>query len=412
MKKAKKQNLIKVVVFALCLSFIAPLFSCANAITPVKNGIDVLPDKEITYSKETLEFAYSSLYAFGEKYFKLSAGKELSQKNAEKLSELVTAVRSFTLQENLKESVYLEFYSYLNDNSSNLSSAIYALDKGTSNQEQRSLIKRVLSKITSLWGAETTARIFYQTVLYYYDYKNQDYTEKFENYGLNVHKIEAEKAIRDKETLKESVGEQNFILAVKLFYFAQGLFFSDAFSQSVLGSFTPSEVLLFIKEPDFSALSMDSAGWRLILSFADVFISNGFYGDLFKEFESSGDLETFSNFTQQSLDLFLSVQNSFDEKQVEFLLSGNKKALISGAFNKFTDSEWQTFEEICSITLIGNYNKVGLEYYGNAYQEYLDDVTVYTLDAVKGEINSDNFTDLLMGYLAGICPALTYGRVL
>jgi hypothetical protein len=86
---------------------------------------------------------------------------------------------------------------------------------------------------------------------------------------------------------------------------------------------------------------------------------------------------------------------------------------MQSVFQRFEDADWLQLSRMASLQIQKEkYDTLAVETYGEAYLQYKENLTTYTLAQLRAAVNSDNFYNVLRGYIAGISPAFSYGMTI
>lgn len=406
-----KQTTKSILLFILCIICAVTFCACSPQKQTVQNGI-VITDNDAKYSNTTRAFALDSLNIFLQKVYSKAVTSSLTENILSTLNEHAKNVEEITAKQGLSENTYLTFYQKLKDNADSYANAFASVKNGSSEQNQTSAIRNIVTDLTSLIGVFATAKIAYETCVYYYGYKHQKLSLDYEKYKFPHLKADAEKALLDKQTLEQEITEKNFIPTVKLAFFCSELFFGKSSENSLLDSFTTQEILLLVKNPDFSSINITAKGWELIISlFAKIYPLSPIQSEIFNATTNNGDLSIISKNAQSAVQLICLIQQNFNAEKVQAFKDGNTKQVINLCFKDFNETEWELFKRVTDLNLKNTeYNELCLEYYGEKYTDYLQSTTSCSFESLKTSVDSDNFLTLLGGYIKSICPAIFYGE--
>lgn len=412
------KNLKLIIIVALCFVLAAPFSACKKPQQDLTSGITIKENAEVEYSLTTTNMATNAIYGFLCEYHTLVGSTVLTDKSKGRYKSAAKTVQEITAKEKVLEEDYLKFFKSLKDNTEEYAKSFNNLRNGSAKEEDQEVLKGAFKEVTALWGADAVASVLYELMLYRYDCKYADGMETFNQYKdqdgtyklvAESAKKDAEKAAEDKTVLASEVKKENFIPTVKLFFMLGEIFFGGGFNEGFLSSLSGEELVLILSEPDFSGIDITDKGWELILSNTESVLISSYYKSLMKVAVNSGDVKAIASNMQTAIELICAIQNSIDNAVAEHLINGDNDKFIAACFNKFGDSEWAAFQKVTSVNINKDeYHKEATAYYGKGYTDYASSVKTYTFNELLNATNSDEFTSVLKGYFAGICPAFTY----
>ena len=413
-RKEKSKNFKRVISTLFACVFVSCAFSaCTNGQTPpVKTGIEIVDDVNRTYSESDRQKAKNLVFGLVENIILTIANKnqlnEIEIERAERISEKIESV---VASKNLSQTAYNQFFDNVYQNQEEYLRVIASVRKGEQNQEDIRSAKKAFTALTANVGANATGSILYDLAIFSYELEKEDALLDYEKYGYAYLLTNAEEAEKNKQILINDIKEENFISLIKLSFFMGELFFGSEMDSSVLLGFSDQEMLLLLKNPDFSAISLGKEGWKLIL--------NGVYGNLdAKSFhkalkrkaDESGDLDKLAEKLNLAIKLVCSIQNNLTESDVQFIMAGEKQKLIASCFKNFSTSDWDDFQALTSIEINNSaYDDIALYYYGNKYQTFKEQIQIVSILDLKQSVDNNDFCETLSNYLIAVCPAFYYG---
>lgn len=406
-----KKSIYRLVVLILVICCALVLFGCEDKDGIVQNGITV-SDGAKPYSEKTNQRASEVIFLLLEELYKSNGLPSLSTATKSELVNISEDIRELTIKNPVSEAQYNAVLDVLREKSTlvveELSAAFGGDGAGGSLLETKSLYLAI-SKHT---GADYVGSLLYNLCLYSYNYNYEKSMERYNKYGYPHLLIEANESMEKRDTLASGVGEANFITATKLGFMMSEVFLGGGFEDGRIQSFSNQEILIFLKHVKISSLTLTPDGWRLLSSYfipSEQASVNSYMNMIIYTADKNGDLDELSESVSDLVSLFAYVQENLDEADAEGLRSGELSSVLSSAFSKFGEQEWEKFERLSSISLEKSaYEAICEEFYGENFKDYSLNIQTVTLEELKASVGSDSFTQKLEGYVAGISPAFSY----
>ncbi|MBE7080220.1 MAG: hypothetical protein E7371_03175 [Clostridiales bacterium] len=270
--------------------------------------------------------------------------------------------------------------------------------------------KSMYLDLSSMVGVEYVGSVLYDIGVYFLQYQYEQNIEKYNKYGYNYLKLDAEKYQADKQTLESGIGKENFITVLKSGFAFADLFFGDGMNSEQFNTFTDTEILTFVQGLDLSSLSMTEAGWQLVFSRA-VPDDRGMYALKLLNAVKEHDLTEGAKVLECAVKLLSNSINRWTETDAALLRAGDISAMIRLAFERFDEADWILFERMATQNFeLEQYDTLAVETYGEAYLQYKENLTAYTMADLRDAVGQENFDEVLQGYIAGIFPAIAYGE--
>lgn len=406
-----KKSIYRFAVLMLTVCCTLALFGCEDRDEVVQNGITV-SDGAKPYSEKTNEYASEVIFLLLEELCKNNGLPSLSTATKAELVNISEDIRELTVQNPVSETQYNAMLDVLCEKGAlvaeELSSVIGGEGVGGSLLETKSLYLAI-SKHT---GADYVGGLLYNLCLYSYNYNYEKSMERYDKYGYPYLLIEANDYMEKRDTLAFGVGEENFVTATKLGFMMSEVFLGGGLEDGRIQSFSNQEILIFLKHVKISSLALTPDGWRLLSSYfipSEQTSGASCMNMIMYTADKNGDLDKLSESVSELMILFAYVQENLDEADAEGLRSGELSSVLSAAFSKFGEQEWEKFERISSLSLEkSTYEAICEEFYGEDFKNYSLNIQTVTLEELKASVGSDSFTQKLEGYVAGISPALSY----
>jgi hypothetical protein len=327
-----------------------------------------------------------------------------SDKVYEKLQKIAKDVQAIMASTPIHEDLYLAMMKKLEaDGEAVMDELSYKGEKGLT------ATKKMYLELSSMVGVEYVGSVLYDIGVYFLQYKHDQNMEKYEKYGYSYLKLDADKYQADKQTLENGIGKENFITALKSGFAFADLFFGEGMQSEQFITFTDTEILTFAKGLNLSSLSLSEDGWQLIFSLA-VPNEGGMYAMKLLSAVKEYDLAEGANALECITRLLSNSMDRWTEMDAALLRSGDISTLIRLAFERFDEADWAVFEEMTTQDLeFEQYDTLAVETYGEAYLQYKENLTVYTMSDLRDAVGQEDFDKVLKGYIAGTFPAITYG---
>ena len=397
-----KKFFFKLTAIILALTCLYSFCGCDKKQQKSKNSIVIA--QEENHSKQTEAYAESVILSILKYAVQKEMGVTPSDAVVKKLTERAKDVQSIIASTPIHEDVYRTFMSRVKVHGNKVIDVALDYD-----ESDFSTIKEVYLDLTSVVGSDYLGGVLYDLCAYTYQYKYEQAILDYEEYGYSFLLLDAKRYQSELNVLKNEVGKNNFITAIKNTFAFADLFLSKGAQSQQLSAFTDTEILLFIKSLDVSSLTITDAGWELLLSYAIPSDSDNYLLKLLSLMKEH-DLTEGAKALNVGVKL---VSNSIDrwtEEDAYLLRQGDFHALIKASFARFDDDDWKLFESATTCEFESeDYEALAMETYGDAYVQYKQNLTVFTLSDLKTAVNEENFYEILRGYVAGISPAFSYG---
>lgn len=398
----------------LCAVSIFSFASCVKRPPTVQEGILIIPQGSQAYSKQTEEYAQNVIYEILEGFFQKTVISSLPQATINKLKTESKKLQELTSKAGLSETQYKNVMLFLEENTESYVGALARLYEKKSEASDYQLLKGAYTELASKIGAELLGEIFYELAVYRCEYIYDEKMSDYKNHGYGYSKQDAEKAEREKRTLQEEIGKENFVSVIQMGCFLSELVFGGAFEGGQTESFSDLEILLILKQPSFNSITVKEDGWPLLFEYmAEIFPAELYATKLYEKFIENGDAKRFAAQMQNVVVLFTNIQNKLTIEQAAFLRKNEKNKAISSLFANFEEEEWALFERITSVALTkDDYLTVAREFYGDSFDAYCSNLKIPSLAELKNAVGRDDFSEKLLEYIAGISPAFSYGVTL
>ena len=398
-KSVRALSLILSIVFIF-----TSLTSCLENTDIVKEGITVEPGAPKTVSDSARARAVVVIGEILSDYYQKNA---LSASESE-ISIEVDRLLSVSLEIEIGDKAYLDFIELLGECGGELISSILSPSADTA----ASFINAYL-EFSSLVSTEYSGNILYGLVLFAYDEKYEEYTEKHESTGKQSYKVLADEIFAKKQVFTSTIDRTDFGALCQLLFFVRGLFVSGALNEGSIAGLLDAEILLLLERFDFSGLDIAPEGYLLLLDYyADTLIirDNVTYAEeLIYQMNYNGDGALLSEQMADIVRLLTTVKESLSAEKIGMLRAGELSEFLSAVFSDFTDDDFLVISRVAEcFAAKSSYDKVGQKFYGNDFALYKESGIEKTLDELRLAIGGENFYSALEGYAFGISPAFSY----
>ena len=123
-------------------------------------------------------------------------------------------------------------------------------------------------------------------------------------------------------------------------------------------------------------------------------------------------MDLLSNNFGDLLQLFAGALNRLTNDDVKFITQQDYSELLRALFRQFSQEDWACFKQISTINAdFSSYDQIAISHFGEQYLNYKNTIQVISLEELKQAVadNDIKFIDQLNKYVAGICPAFSYG---
>lgn len=403
-KKRLKTNLASVVALFFLFSLSLSLVSCGAPQKDVQHGIEIAAPSVYTYKEETLEYAKDAVYAV--LYAKeLQNGASPSASALEKIEEKAKSLVALTANGGISEQRYLS-----------AARALYAqaetLARVLSGERPISEIKALYGTLSDLIGKEYIGGCVYELLLQGFESKRQAALKSYDASGAAAHLVIAQRQEKNISALKNSVGKENVCRLLDYAFLFSELALGSSFDAGAV-ALSDAEILMLLTYLNPAALTVGEEGWELIfnLSSEAVLLTDApsFLQKMQFAAAKNGDGAELSKKMDALLSLLCTSQNRLDTASVALIREGRLFEFFAKLVSKFTAEDFALLDEALSISYENlEYSTLAQSYYGASYTAYLSDLQTYRLDNLIQAVGTDAFENILKGYIAGKCPALSY----
>lgn len=359
----------------------------------------IVISQEQAHSKQTAAYAESVIFSMLK-----HASVIQSDKVYEKLRKIAKDVQAVMANTPIHEELYLALIEKLETDGGAVIDELASKGKNG-----LTATKSMYLDLSSLVGVEYVGSVLYDIGVYFLQYQYEQNIEKYNKYGYNYLKLDAEKYQADKQTLENGIGKENFITVLKSGFAFADLFFGDGMNSEQFTTFTDTEILTFVQGLDLSSLSVTEAGWQLIFSRV-VPNDGGMYALKLLNAIKDFDLNEGAKVLECVVKLLSNSINRWTETDAALLRAGDISAMVGLAFERFDEADWTLFETMATQQFeLEQYDTLAVETYGEAYLQYKENLTARALTDLRAAVGQENFDEVLKEYIAGVFPAISYG---
>ena len=316
----------------------------------------------------------------------------------------------------IAETDFLDFIDMARTGSDNLTALVAALmSMGTPDRQQWEQVEKFFGQLSGLFGIRLGALIVYDLAFEYLDYQLDEYIARYEKYGYSWYLDYIEDYSFRLDVLKNTVGEENFILLLRIGYGGGDIvmdYLSDSqnFWNDLSQNFTDGEFCIYLRAQAelMQSLSLDAEDWKKIAQCLSPSEEEGLFAAFFNA-ALDGDILREAEYLPQLISLVANTLSSVTQEDIETLREGNGGTFVSSLLSRWTDEDWQLFGQITSLNFSSEaYEKVIGDFgYGQLYEQYLSSMQVTDLETLR-ESPSEELCDALLAYLNGKVPYFVF----
>jgi len=294
----------------------------------------------ITYSDSTIKDASNALYlvlagTVG-KSFKADALKDLQSKTA----DIERIIRS----QNIIETKYNKFFTYLNTNREDIISKI------NSNEYDSNTINDLINEAIKDLGLDSISNSLFDIILYFYDDKIKEYDSNSKELpSLKAHYERLrDEAKNEKETFS-NIDKEMFYKLIKGFVMIDKFFQNDLSDDNSLSN---DEIVLFIQKLDFD-ISFTESEWYVLFKNLKGFDSK--LKDLASDIIDDNLSSMFGLIITDIFKLFDLYKDSINSSLIESFKKDTKEMVLINIIDSLTNEEKTLFDKIADYKLDSKY---------------------------------------------------------
>lgn len=419
MRRAQRKSYIMKIIFIKKLSAAIVLFSvllslvgCGTEDDICQNGIVITENHGGDYSAETEKHAEDVIFYLLKTAYRTLISADVSSEQDESFRLEAHKIRLATKTDRITEAQYNELLDILELRAlsviTEFSRALGKMEDAVGLPKAKALYLELSEAI----GADAVGELLYDIWAYRIGKSYDDNMKKYAELSDEKYKTLAAEAERQLATLKDGIGEENFIVVTRLGFTLLDTVIGGALESEMMKSFSDAEIVAFVRHIGLSKLTVTADGWELILS---ELIPDGitpdtdYFNRVLYLMGEVGDTSSVAAEMNDVFKLFIFAADSFTEYDAACLRSGNYRELLRSLLVKFGDDEWAAVEKIHATSLNKEaYGSLAAEYYGDEFTEYLVTAPSATCEELRASLKTDAFYEKLEGYIAGMSPAFSY----
>lgn len=380
---------------------------CNQDAQSVQSGIII--SQENPHDKATEAYAETVIFSMLKYATQKKTGVSLNEKALQQLEQRAKDVQAVLANNPLDDKLYRTFMEKVEQGGKAAIDEVLADTENGGAENSFTAVKTLYLDLSSTVGVDYVGGSLYDLSVYFYQYRYDETMANYEKYGYSYLKADAEKYQAEQTALKNSVGKANFITVVKSGFVFADLLFGEGLQAEQIAAFTNVEVLTFVKKLGLDTLTVNEDGWQLLLSHIISDEGDRYEMKLAKLLKDH-DLPEGARSVKLGIELLSNVINKLEESDVAYLREGDFTSFMQSVFQRFDEADWSLFKDVTTLNLhFENYDTLATETFGEAYVQYKENLTVFTLADLQAAVGTDNFYNVLRGYIAGISPAFSYG---
>ena len=410
MRKLNKISL-RALSLLLVMALLLSLFGCGKGTEPpdtVQDGIVISP--EAPYSEETVLYAEETLYPLILRFAK-NRGLFLTQSMKTHYRGVAAEVAAITAASPVAESLYISAMDAIRAHGEAVVDELcaYMDGEGGALTETAALYR----SLVSLFDSEAVLTVFYDLLLYSYDYRYKDAMEKYVQYGNRKFKQQAEDLQAEKRVITDEIGKDAFCMTVGQTLALTDLLVGGALESEQFDTFSNEELLAFVRRLEIRPLTIGDKGWELLLGKAAPAKQNdaeSYAMKLLACAKSEGDIPAIAGVCNDLSAVGAAVISHLSAAEIALLRAGNYEGALSAVLSRFSDAEWECLKRVRGVSLDSEaYHAVALKVYGDPYAAYSESLVPLTAEELRDRIGTENFYESLERFVGGISPAFSYG---
>ena len=409
----KKLNIVKAIsIFVALLLSTLSLLGCTPQKNTVKDKIEIISKEEIPkYKDSTKQTAKDSVYSLLYLY-KESTSEKITSEDKANMQRLSQAVVNGT-ESIIDEEKYLLIFEKIDEYSSKIVEGVSQI-KASEILDGMNTIKPVYKEISNLGGKKLVGEIIYSLAMCNFDIKYDKQMVAYEKYGESYILDKANDYLRAKEILENEIGISNINVLIEYGFVYAELFAGGALENDLLSEFSDEEILIFIKNLELEKITVGEKGWTMLFAIygegAVKSTSKSFFDRAMFSASQNGDVNELGRSTKELLPILAIAQKRLTISDVALLREGKTDAFLVSLISKLTDDEWDSLDKAMPKDFDHDkYVDLAKKHYGEDFSDYLSTYKTSNLEDLKSSQGTDNFYKTLKEYIAGICPAFSYG---
>ena len=329
----------------------------------------------------------------------------ITPKTETRLRSYAQRICQITAQKPIPEEKYRAIITVLTqDGKGAVDEFVEAKKSGTISYEKT---RELYLELTYAFGAEHVASMVYDGFLLFYDARYEKILERLEEYQYPWYQEEADAIAAERSIFANGIQKESFATLLRCSTAMAELLAANP--DGLSAAFSDTEILETVRRLDPSKIDISDEGWELLLSYAPSSNFDPYFQSLIQVFKESGDISRVSAVMNDAMQLFASVLKSLLPEEVTAIRNGDREAVWSAIFSRFTDDDWALFASATSVAFTNEeYSALAILQYGDAYVGYLSEIEPINVEQLRASVGDVDFYQNLLNYFAGICPAISY----
>ncbi len=405
-----KNKFIRALSLLLALALSLSLFGCVKGSEPprLQEGIVISP--ETPYSNEAVLYAEETLYPLILR-FAQNRGLFLTQSMKTHYRTVASEMAAITAENPVAESLYITALDAIRARGEAVVDELceYADGKRDGLSETTALYR----SLVALFDSKAVLEVFYDLLLYSYNYRYKDAMEKYAQYGNRKFLREAEAIQAEKRVVTDEIGREAFCMIICQALALTDLFVGGALESEQLDAFRDEEILAFVRRLEIRPLTIGDKGWELILEKVAPAAVDGAEGHalwLLACARKNGDLPAIADVCNDLSGVGAAVISHLTAAEIAMLREKRNGAALCAVMARFSDAEWACLASVQGVAIDADaYHAAAMKKHGEAYVAYAETLVPMTAEALRQSVSEETFYESLERFVGGISPAFSYG---
>ena len=402
----------KIIALLMLLFAVIIVAGCAKNKPENNIQLEVIPNEnDYSITDNTKRYATDAVFSLLCKYQEKKTGTlgNEAKVKAEKQANSIIQNGEF----NLSEEQYKRSFGIIEKRQNEIADGIISIMDGNLENGVKEL-NSAYTELNSLSSTSALSEIVYQLALCEFDMRYEKQMAAYDRLGTPYLLEKADEYKRGKEIFISDVGSRNIDLLIKHTLACAELFYGGAFESGFINSFSNDEILVFLKELQLDKITVTDTGWTLLLTaYGEASIKNvskSFINRVLFSASQNGDSKEFAHFIKELISLASIAQQRMTVDDIEYLRNGDENGFLLSILSNFDENDWLAFDNAMPKNIKSDtYISHAKTKYGADFEAYLESYKVSTLEELKASQGTPDFYKTLKEYIAGICPAFSYG---
>ncbi|MBQ3041492.1 MAG: hypothetical protein IJD42_07850 [Clostridia bacterium] len=402
----------KIIALLMLLFAVIIVAGCAKSKPENNIQLEVIPNEnDYSITDNTKRYATDAVFSLLCKYQEKKTGTlgNEAKVKAEKQANSIIQNGEF----NLREEQYKKSFDIIEKRQNEIADGIISIMDGNLENGVKEL-KSAYTELNSLSSTSALSEIVYQLALCEFDMRYEKQMAAYDRLGTPYLLEKADEYKRGKEIFISDVGSKNIDLLIKHTLACAELFYGGAFESGFINSFSNDEILVFLKELQLDKITVTDTGWTLLLTaYGEASIKNvskSFINRVLFSASQNGDSKEFAHSMKELISLASIAQQRMTADDIEYLRNGDENGFLLSILSNFDENDWLAFDNAMPKNIKSDtYISHAKTKYGADFEAYLESYKVSTLEELKASQGTPDFYKTLKEYIAGICPAFSYG---